>query len=558
MPEIETQIGFEEIGLGALLKGNQLVVPSNQRDYAWEKKEVTTLFKDIERSISGGESSYFLGTIVTIPRGGALEVVDGQQRLATTAIFLSAIRDYIGPIVPLLADSINSEILTRIDREILERVPSLRLNLDDNDYFRKRLTNASPIPSPTKPSHTLIDDAFTEAAERVQLIVAGLDVKDHGARLNKWVDFVEKKAKVILLKVPNDANAYRIFETLNDRGKRASQSDLVKNHLFAYAASRITEVQQRWTFMRGTLEAVSDDEDLTITFLRHVITVVWGFVREKEVYEAVQKRTMAEGPCVSFASQLEDLASWYVAIQTPESDKWNTYGLSACRALTAINLFDIVPMRPLVLAVARKFGQREAETAFRLLVSLSVRLMVTNGTRTGSTEQGLAIASHKVFNGQTTTTADMLIELSGITPGDSEFNQAFEAASVASHKFARYYLRSLEMSAKAQPEPWHIPNDDVNVINLEHVLPQKPSNNWPQFTTEEIKLFSKRLGNMVLLQKSQNTMIQNSAFSVKQPILSRSPYNLTSQIGQVSDWTPTEIVQRQKVLAALALRTWPV
>ena len=93
---------------------------------------------------------------------------------------------------------------------------------------------------------------------------------------------------MILLKVPNAANAYRIFETLNDRGKRASQSDLVKNHLFAYAGQRIGEVQQRWTFMRGALESVSDDEDLTITFLRHAIMIIWGFVREKEVYEVVQ------------------------------------------------------------------------------------------------------------------------------------------------------------------------------------------------------------------------------------------------------------------------------
>ena len=160
MSDTDSQIGFEQIGLGALLKGNQLVVPINQRDYAWEEKEVTTLFKDLERSISGGEGSYFLGTIVTIPKSGGLEVVDGQQRLATTAIFLSAIRDYVEPIVPLLAESINGEILTRIDREILERVPSLRLNLDDNDYFRARLTRTDPKPEPTKPSHRLLDDAF--------------------------------------------------------------------------------------------------------------------------------------------------------------------------------------------------------------------------------------------------------------------------------------------------------------------------------------------------------------------------------------------------------------
>lgn len=558
MSDSDNQIGFEQTGLGALLKGNQLVVPINQRDYAWEKKEVTTLFKDIERSISGGQGSYFLGTIVTIPRSGSLEVVDGQQRLATTAILLSAIRDYIEPLVPLLAESINGEILTRIDREVLDRVPSLRLNLDDNDYFRARLTRTPPIPIPTKPSHRLLEAAFTEAERRVKAIVAGLDQKDHGPRLNQWVNFLEKKAEVILLKVPNAANAYRIFETLNDRGKRASQSDLVKNHLFANAGTRLSEAQQKWTYMRATLDSVADDEDLTILFLRHAITIIWGFVRETEVYEMVQSHTIAENPVVTFAGQLDNLATVYVAIQNSEHERWNTYSNSTLRALNAINLFGILPMRPLVLAVASKFPVKEAESAFKFLVSLSVRLMVAGGTRTGSTEQGLADAAHKAFNGSITFSSELVSELNGITPTDAEFKQAFETATVSNHRLARYYLRSLEMTHKAQPEPWHIPNDDVDSINLEHVLPQKPSDNWPQFDPEQVKLYCKRIGNLVLLQKSQNTQLANAPFTSKMATLKNSPYDLTNQIATVNDWTAAEIINRQQILSSLALKAWPI
>src|SRR3972149_733483 len=93
----ETEIGFAQLGLASVLKQNQLVVPPNQREYSWTVKEVRTLLQDFAKAISDGDTgSYFLGTIVTIPRvGGALEVVDGQQRLATTAIMLSSIRDYL-------------------------------------------------------------------------------------------------------------------------------------------------------------------------------------------------------------------------------------------------------------------------------------------------------------------------------------------------------------------------------------------------------------------------------------------------------------------------------
>src|ERR1700726_1143698 len=94
MAEARSQIAFEELGLGSLLQRYRLRVPLHQREYAWKEREVTDLLQDYALAISQG-TPHFLGTIVTIPREeGALEVVDGQQRLATTAILLAAIRDY--------------------------------------------------------------------------------------------------------------------------------------------------------------------------------------------------------------------------------------------------------------------------------------------------------------------------------------------------------------------------------------------------------------------------------------------------------------------------------
>jgi uncharacterized protein with ParB-like and HNH nuclease domain len=136
MTDTNSQIAFEQTGLGSVLKHNQLVVPPNQREYAWSDRQVTQLFQDFAKAINDGEQGYFLGTIVTIPRvHGALEVVDGQQRLATTAILLAAIRDYLKGKEDVLVESINNEFLTGIDRIKRARVPRLKLNIDDNDLF---------------------------------------------------------------------------------------------------------------------------------------------------------------------------------------------------------------------------------------------------------------------------------------------------------------------------------------------------------------------------------------------------------------------------------------
>src|SRR5882757_9226249 len=110
MTDTEAEIGFAQLGLGSILKQNKLSVPPNQREYAWELKYVRTLFQDFAREIDSDDRLYFLGTIVTIPRpNGVLEIVDGQQRLTTATILLSAIRDYLSREEKELAESIDSD-----------------------------------------------------------------------------------------------------------------------------------------------------------------------------------------------------------------------------------------------------------------------------------------------------------------------------------------------------------------------------------------------------------------------------------------------------------------
>ena len=116
----------------------------------------------------------------------------------------------------------------------------------------------------------------------------------------------------------------------------------------------------------------------------------------------------------------------------------------------------------------------------------------------------------------------------------------------------------MELAAQQEAEPWHIPNDDRSAINLEHVLPEKPEGNWPQFSDEQVKLYYKRIGNLCLMRASDNSAAKSDGFPLKQPMFAASPYGLTNQIAAEPDWTAEAVAARQKVLAALAVQTWPV
>jgi hypothetical protein len=148
--------------------------------------------------------------------------------------------------------------------------------------------------------------------------------------------------------------------------------------------------------------------------------------------------------------------------------------------------------------------------------------------------------------------------LASLTPTDAQFQDAFATAKVSNARLARYYLRSLELTAKEESEPWLEPINDSSVINLEHVLPRKPEENWPQFNEDQVNSHATRLGNLALLRASDNSDIRNGTFAEKKITFAKSPYVLTQQLADPDDWTTASIDERQKVLAELAIKTWPI
>jgi len=53
-------------------------------------------------------------------------------------------------------------------------------------------------------------------------------------------------------------------------------------------------------------------------------------------------------------------------------------------------------------------------------------------------------------------------------------------------------------------------------------------------------------------------LIRHSSFKVKKAVYKNSPYELTRMVSKVSSWTKEEITERQKTLADLALKAWPL
>ncbi|GHP32985.1 hypothetical protein JP0039_13220 [Helicobacter pylori] len=80
---------------------NQLVIPIYQRLYSWEKEQCKQLWDDIIK-IGGNDKmdGHFIGSIVFVHDGiystghNELLIIDGQQRLTTITLLLTALRDH--------------------------------------------------------------------------------------------------------------------------------------------------------------------------------------------------------------------------------------------------------------------------------------------------------------------------------------------------------------------------------------------------------------------------------------------------------------------------------
>ncbi|MXZ82727.1 MAG: DUF1524 domain-containing protein [Synechococcus sp. SB0666_bin_14] len=380
------------------------------------------------------------------------------------------------------------------------------------------------------------------------------DKNDHDDRINDWITFLESRAMAVGLEAPSEADAYRMFETLNDRGLRTTQADLVKNYLFGRADDRINEVKHSWSEMQGALETI-EDGDLTIQFLRHALTLRRGLVREKEVHDVIQGIAKSPQTVATLASQLSKTAATYAAIYNTGHERWNNL-IETRKAVNVFNLVDVKPMRPLVLVIAEKMLDKEMNQTMSLCVSAMVRVVIAGKTRTGSVEKGFADVAKNIYSGTIKTASDLREELSGFIPSNTEFSQSFAIARVSNAKLTRYYLRSLKLAAVNVDQPWHIPNDNSDEINLEHVLPERTEGNWPQFSEDERRQYCKRIGNLCLLRSRDNSTLKSSPYRDKKPVYNNSEYKLTNQIAKMDEWTTSAIEERQRELSNLALQTW--
>lgn len=208
-------------------------IPPYQREYSWQKVQWEDLFQDLVEA----EGTHFLGTIITLNQTidavdhNVLELIDGQQRATTLTLLLAAIYSILSEHRNKLDEDAHVDMIN-LGRRLVRKAGELRVtpqtqgyNLDD---YRVVLSIAGlkVDSAPKKPyfpmrriakCYNYFRDSITKLAESEESgpVEAAL-------RVLKAV----QRAILVKIEVESHADAFVLFESLNNRGMPLTPVDL--------------------------------------------------------------------------------------------------------------------------------------------------------------------------------------------------------------------------------------------------------------------------------------------------------------------------------------------
>lgn len=227
------------------------VLPHFQREYTWDREQWETLLNDVfavydqfSNTNSPGTPEHFLGSLVVLDDGhkgmvSVFNLVDGQQCLTTVSLLLCALDRAVGQTNPSLARDISGLLVNpHDDGDLFFKVlPTAKYG--DRSAYAAIICDEATIPA----NQSKIPAAFKYLQGELQ---RRLD--DGSIDPQKLFTVLTNCLLVVFIQLKNNAGAaFRIFESLNAKGKPLTQADLVRN----YIAMRLPSEEQEAAFSQN-------------------------------------------------------------------------------------------------------------------------------------------------------------------------------------------------------------------------------------------------------------------------------------------------------------------
>lgn len=571
-------------------------IPKYQREYAWTKQEWDELCDDLLED-DGSGSGHFLGTIICInrtsnaTRENLLELVDGQQRLTTLSILMASIYRYLSDHSGQLdtdgrfdLDSLGRQLVLKDPVRLRVRPQSQNSNYDD--YLNVLKTSGLEVKAPTVKflGNRRIMKCYNHFNDRLDRLAGPKSsVRPVLALLNRV-----KRAIIVKLEVESTADAFTLFESLNNRGIPLTPIDIIKNSLLAAADKKRSGVTAESAFEQWNelLSDLGDDYKVQERFFRHYYNAFKSelpavpnapIATRSKLIRIYEKLITAD-----LEHRLEDLLLcgriYRRIVGNLDSDDTRN---SLDEALADLERVQGAPSEALLLyLMAYQDNLELTETMLRsvteTLISFFVRRNLTGNPAT-NTLQRLFMS---IIDDVSTKTGTQIVEavrtrLRNEASDDIAFyNKLVGPLYNENADVTRYILVSLakaKMTKETFKDLWERDGKHYK-WTIEHILPQGPNlpKEWLTMlggssaasTVQQQHVH--RLGNLTIT--GYNSTLSNRSFHAKKirkdskgnyvGFKNRLPLN--DDVVQTSEWTAEEIDTRTEKLAKQVLKLFPL
>lgn len=529
-----------------------IVVPDWQRNYSWRHEHFETFWNDIvrfsDRCGQNIDEEYFFGSVVLVAGEKSLLLLDGQQRLATSTILLSAIRNRLWELDPDTSQHIQVTFLSSVDPIQKKLVHKLRLNVYDRDFFQRLISDKRGenyvAPTAEIASHHLIEAALTFFEQAIDQRIEGKPAAEARDWLVRILTVLCIHFTVIAAYSNNEDSAAEVFETLNDRGIGLSTPDLLRNLVIRRALeNEQAEIVARWE----SVVSFQSDADIK-SFLRHYWISSHGDVKSQSLYREVKSKIEADNiSSMAISTDLSDSAKLYRKLKAADYDHEEiAENLMAIQSLGA----GASILFPALLSIFQSLEDEGIDTAVRALLNLFVRDGIIGSIENSVLENKFHRAARNLR--QTRSAAAFCVEIADGALSDDDVRNRFSRLSLTNNGVRRYILRNIEIAKRATGELTVNPPSKVHV---EHIYPQTPEAGAKWANHDRM---INRIGNLSLLDKRINSGIRNGGFAVKKPHYENSEIIMTKELCELDDWSEARIAARQEAFGNLVPGIWRI
>ncbi|GHQ28579.1 hypothetical protein VN0338_14740 [Helicobacter pylori] len=538
---------MELLNLDGVIEKGVFEIPSYQRGYAWQKEQLKDFWNDLEHVSKLGDKFHYMHSLTLRElenelESSAFEIIDGQQRLATSLILLG-----------LLAKTTQNKD-PKYSLINLEPILSYKY-YGLNEAFRAIMEEEKDLERfQTSFYASFYAKNLIEAYEFFQEKISDTPMET----LEKMFDALTKKMLFSVVELnDNRIDPFSSFETINNRGKDLSTLELLKNRLH-FVSHKICdeedlenlqqEINNTYTLIYHDLRHFKDDhlED----FLKHFVAYYYG---EKSKFKERLLNTAFDAH-----KKYDDLYDEYKKINdllfylSHSSKVWYFLHTLDDEELR----IEITPKMRDLLDKMRRLNALSENAFLPLLLSLlTIQLAVRSGSERHYTTKELEDLLEYLERfgfliygvaGKNTTKNEWIelafkaiqacrfwgdkITIENLPELEKNFfnrqgNSALELLEESIHskkntekwykwgKALNYLLYEYEL----HHNPETTLNFDGSIESIEHILPQNPDQGY----SAKEKNWAKNpnivhaLGNLLLIAKNANSSLSNKPFDEK-------------------------------------------